>query len=174
MIVRTLLGFKWILMSSIGLVICWILVKLFGASRSRSSEKLRDPRFSIGFFHPYCNAGGGGERVLWVALKFLLERYPTFRYIVYTGDVDVSAVRILQNAKARFNIDISIDSVEFVYLTRRPWIEAYKYPHFTLLGQSIGSIYLGFEALGKFVPDVYIDTMGYAFTLPVFKIPWPK
>lgn len=23
----------------------------------------------IGFFHPYCNAGGGGERVLWVAGK---------------------------------------------------------------------------------------------------------
>ena len=25
----------------------------------------------FGFFHPYCNAGGGGERVLWVAIKAL-------------------------------------------------------------------------------------------------------
>jgi len=32
----------------------------------------------IGIFHPYCNAGGGGERVLWVALKFLLEKYAYF------------------------------------------------------------------------------------------------
>lgn len=25
----------------------------------------------IGIFHPYCNAGGGGEKVLWVALQAL-------------------------------------------------------------------------------------------------------
>ena len=25
----------------------------------------------VGFFHPYCNAGGGGERVLWTALRAL-------------------------------------------------------------------------------------------------------
>lgn len=28
---------------------------------------------------------------------------------------------------------------------------------------------LGWDALRKFVPDVYIDSMGYAFTLPMFK-----
>lgn len=27
----------------------------------------------------------------------------------------------------------------------------------------------GLEALGKLRPDVYLDTMGYAFTLPLFK-----
>jgi len=26
---------------------------------------------TVGFFHPYCNAGGGGERVLWVAIRCL-------------------------------------------------------------------------------------------------------
>lgn len=34
----------------------------------------------IGIFHPYCNAGGGGERVLWCAVKALLSKY-VFRYI---------------------------------------------------------------------------------------------
>lgn len=29
-----------------------------------------------------------------------------------------------------------------------------------MLGQSIGSIILGFEALLKFQPDIYLDTMG--------------
>jgi len=29
----------------------------------------------IGFFHPYCNAGGGGERVLWIAVQALQKRY---------------------------------------------------------------------------------------------------
>jgi len=28
----------------------------------------------IGFFHPYCNAGGGGERVLWIAVQALQTR----------------------------------------------------------------------------------------------------
>lgn len=29
---------------------------------------------------------------------------------------------------------------------------------------------LGFEAINVLVPDVYLDTMGYAFTFPLFKI----
>ena len=29
---------------------------------------------TIGFFHPYCNAGGGGERVLWTAIRALQTR----------------------------------------------------------------------------------------------------
>ena len=28
----------------------------------------------VGFFHPYCNAGGGGERVLWVAIRALQKK----------------------------------------------------------------------------------------------------
>ena len=28
----------------------------------------------VGFFHPYCNAGGGGERVLWIAVQALQTR----------------------------------------------------------------------------------------------------
>ena len=43
------------------------------------------------------------------------------------------------------------------------------YPRFTLLGQSFGSILLGIEALHKCRPNVFLDTMGYAFTLPLFK-----
>lgn len=32
----------------------------------------------IGIFHPYCNAGGGGEKVLWVALQALQKRQVVF------------------------------------------------------------------------------------------------
>lgn len=39
------------------------------------------------------------------------------------------------------------------------------YPHFTLLGQSLGSLVLMFEAMSLVVPDMVIDTMGYAFAL---------
>lgn len=35
-----------------------------------------------------------------------------------------------------------------------------------MLGQSLGSLVLAYEAISSFVPDIFIDTMGYAFTLP--------
>ena len=64
---------------------------------------------------------------------------------------------------------IDEDNTSFVYLKWRHWVEPEIYPYCTMLGQSIGSILLGLEALWKYPPDVYIDTMGYAFTLPVFR-----
>jgi alpha-1,2-mannosyltransferase len=44
------------------------------------------------------------------------------------------------------------------------------YPHFTLILQSLGSMILGFEALIKYNPDIFIDTMGYSFTYPIAKL----
>lgn len=35
-----------------------------------------------------------------------------------------------------------------------------------MLGQSLASLLLAYEAISSFVPDIFIDTMGYAFTLP--------
>ncbi|KAJ4443320.1 hypothetical protein ANN_04988 [Periplaneta americana] len=129
----------------------------------------KDGIFSVGFFHPYCNAGGGGERVLWCAIKAMQIRYANLKVVVYTGDLDSSPEEILKRAEQRFNIKL-VQPVQFVYLRHRRWVEAAMYPYFTLLGQSLGSLVLGAEALAGFVPDLYIDTMGYAFTLPLFKL----
>ncbi|XP_006639387.2 GDP-Man:Man(3)GlcNAc(2)-PP-Dol alpha-1,2-mannosyltransferase [Lepisosteus oculatus] len=122
----------------------------------------------VAFFHPYCNAGGGGERVLWCALRALQSRYKDASYVVYTGDQGVTGEQILEGARRRFNIRLP-GPVKFVFLKHRFLVEASLYPHFTLLGQSLGSIFLGWEALTELVPDIYIDSMGYAFTLPLFK-----
>lgn len=54
-----------------------------------------------------------------------------------------------------------------MHLSRRKWIEDHMYPHFTMIGQSLGSVYLACEALTKFTPQFYIDTSGYAFTYPL-------
>lgn len=122
----------------------------------------------VGFFHPYCNAGGGGERVLWCAIRALQTKYGNINCVVYTGDVDSTPEDILNRAQTRFNITFQRE-VRFVYLTQRKWVEASTYPYFTILGQSIGSMLLGLEALLKLAPDIYLDTMGYAFTIPIFK-----
>lgn len=122
----------------------------------------------VGFFHPYCNAGGGGERVLWCAIRALQNKYGNIKCVVYTGDVDATPEEILNQVQTRFSITL-VHEVRFVYLTQRKWVEMATYPYFTILGQSIGSMLLGLEALLKLAPDIYIDTMGYAFTIPIFK-----
>ena len=123
----------------------------------------------VGFFHPYCNAGGGGERVLWHSICALQKRYSFVRCVVYTGDSrTIKPKDILNKAQDRFGI-VFPKEVKFVYLRCRCLVEAGCWPRFTLLGQSIGSIILGMEALVSFAPHVYIDTMGYAFTVPLFR-----
>ena len=99
---------------------------------------------SVGFFHPYCDAGGGGERVLWCAIKAMAKRYRArARFVVYTGDLGSAPDQIIQRAKSRFQIDLSDTKVEFVYLHKRRWVEAKTFPRFTLIGQSLGSLILG-------------------------------
>jgi len=93
--------------------------------------------------------------------------------VIYTGDVDVSREEILARVRQRFNIRLPRDDpseLHFAFLQRRSWVEASRYPVFTLLGQSLGSLVLGLEALLRCIPDVYFDSMGYAFTLPLFRL----
>lgn len=126
-------------------------------------------KVQIGIFHPYCNAGGGGERVLWCAIRALQQKFGKKIHIkIYTGDVTLTNEKILQNAKNVFNIAVDASNIDFVFLFKRNWVEAERYPRFTLLGQSIGSMVFGLEALLKYQPDIFIDTMGYAFTYPIF------
>nr|XP_002129496.1 GDP-Man:Man(3)GlcNAc(2)-PP-Dol alpha-1,2-mannosyltransferase-like [Ciona intestinalis] len=143
---------------------CLACLKILVLNRKwrRGSQKV------IGFFHPYCNAGGGGERVLWCAVRAIQESHPGVKCVVYTGDITSTASQILNKASSTFGITLS-NSVDFVFLRRRRWVEATRYPILTLLGQSMGSVWLGVEALLACPPDVFLDTMGYAFTLPLFK-----
>lgn len=58
--------------------------------------------------------------------------------------------------KARFAISLSPELVHFVFLESRRYVEDSTWPRFTLLGQSLGSMYLVWEAMGKLIPDLYI------------------
>ncbi|KAG9019903.1 asparagine-linked glycosylation protein [Tulasnella sp. 427] len=130
----------------------------------KSSSKRRT---IVGFFHPYCNAGGGGEVVLWTAIAYLQRTEPNVICAIYTGDKDATKNEILSKAKSRFDIDISPHNLEFVWLSNRNKVDAATWPKFTLIGQSVGSMLLALEAINALIPDIYIDTMGYAFTFNV-------
>ncbi|KAI7902045.1 uncharacterized protein BX663DRAFT_511548 [Cokeromyces recurvatus] len=121
----------------------------------------------LGFFHPYCNAGGGGERVLWTAIRGVHKKYPHVVCVVYTGDLEATKEQIIQKVKNNFNIELDPHRLTFIYLTKRYLVEDSRYPRFTLILQSLASIIIGYEAISKLVPDVFFDTMGYAFTYPL-------
>ncbi|KAJ9539895.1 hypothetical protein OSB04_026401 [Centaurea solstitialis] len=126
-------------------------------------------RRAVGFFHPYTNDGGGGERVLWCAVKAIQEEQPDLDCVIYTGDHDASPDSLLRRAIDRFGVTL-IKPPKVVHLHKRKWIEETTYPRFTMIGQSLGSIYLSWEALNKFVPFYYLDTSGYAFTYPLARL----
>lgn len=84
------------------------------------------------------------------------------------GDVEYTHEEMMHKVTNNFKITLK-SSVELVHLHRRKWVEARLYPYFTLLGQSLGSLLMAWEAINKIVPHVYIDSMGYSFTLPLFK-----
>ena len=86
-------------------------------------------------------------------------RYPSAHCIVYSGDTEVESKDIMEKSVKTFGIKL-LRNVEFVFLQKRGWVEAKRYPFLTLLGQSLGSMYLGVEALLHRPPDVYLDTMG--------------
>ena len=91
-------------------------------------------------------------------LNLVSIRYPEWEFIIYTGDVESPPDLILKNAKERFNISLE-RGVTFVYLRTRFLVEAQMYPVFTLLGQSIGSVILGLEALFRFLPGKMLFTV---------------
>ena len=92
-------------------------------------------------------------------------RWPKATCVVYSGDHDTDRNTMIEKVKDRFGITLHPPTLVILYLSTRHLVLASTYPHFTLLGQSLGSLALAYDAFTLIVPDIFIDTMGYAFTL---------
>ena len=145
-----------------------------GGSATNGGWASDDWQGIVGFLHPFCNAGGGGERVLWAAIKATQKRWPNAICAVYTGDEDATKSTILERVENRFNIRLHPPTIVFLYLQTRSWVLSSTWPRFTLLGQSLGSLIMGYDAFSLVVPDIFIDTMGYSFTLALSKFFFPN
>ncbi|KAJ2829797.1 asparagine-linked glycosylation protein [Coemansia sp. 'formosensis'] len=124
--------------------------------------------YYLGFFHLYPNIGGGGERVLWTMIKAIQDKYPFIVSVIYSGD-GVSRDQLLQNVQAKFGLTLRPDTIYVVELSNRWWVD-HKFPRFTMLMQSLGSVILAAKAIHQFCPDVFVETVGFAFTYPLIHL----
>ncbi|WVQ76077.1 hypothetical protein IAR50_005714 [Cryptococcus sp. DSM 104548] len=128
----------------------------------------------VGFWHPFCNAGGGGERVLWVAIRHIQKTNKETMVLVYSGDYpEASKEEIIGKVKERFSIILDPKRLHFIPLRSRYLVSDGYWKYFTLLSQSLGSIVLAWEGLcGKdgMWGDIFIDSMGYGLTYPAVRL----
>lgn len=73
---------------------------------------------------------------------------------------------MIDRALNKFGVELT-SKIKVVQLKRTSALDPSKYPRFTLLLQSLSSVVVGFEALYKLIPRVYVDTCGVPFVLPL-------
>ena len=93
-----------------GEVLLWALLIALVAIIRRISlgilNSRRNRKRAVGFFHPYTNDGGGGERVLWCAVKAIQDENPSLECVVFTGDHDASPESLMARAVDRFGVKL--------------------------------------------------------------------
>jgi alpha-1,2-mannosyltransferase len=124
----------------------------------------------IAFFHPFCYTGGGGEKVLWVAIDTILRRYSNFSITIYVKQTELSKKEILEKIKNQFNLDIDENRINFVQLLSWKLTVAETYPVVRLLLQNVGAAITGLEGLIKYRPDIFVETVGYGYINPIAKL----
>ncbi len=155
---------------------------------------------AVGFFHPYCDGMGGGERVLWCAVQALQKtlgheendecegatsieaaeaeeaarrkrRANPIPILIYTSHENAAKKdEILAAVQRKFGIKILSSAVQFVGLSSVKLCEASCYPKFTVLLQSVGGAIVAAEGFLRRPCSVFIESTGFAFSFPVAKM----
>ena len=149
--------------------VCYFATMYYFPKRRRKNDKI-----VLAFFHPHCDSGGGGERVLWVMVEALLREEALsnrLKIVIYASKGENCKGAILASVKDSFRIDVSqySDRLSFVCVSSTSLLDAKWYPVATMLFQSVASIIVGLECIIRHSPDIYCDTMGAAFTYPLAK-----
>ena len=126
----------------------------------------------IAFFHPFCDAMGGGEKVLFEAIKALQDEkeFENDTLLVYSG-AEMSAEQLCKAIKDKFSTQVNLkrNNLQFVKLKTHETMQAENYPSCTLLWQLIAYNRVCAEALQLKPCDVFIDTIGVGFAYPLVK-----
>ncbi|CAI2367033.1 unnamed protein product [Moneuplotes crassus] len=154
--------------------VCLILTGMFLCFTNFRKRILMNQVFEskkiIGFYHPYTNACGGGEKVLFLALKAIsvMAKRTKSKIVIYTVE-DQDAEEIVQRAAERFNFKVDFE-FKLVRITRRYFTDQHSVVKLSLLNQAIGNIVSVIEAITTCPPDIFVDTIGVGFGYPFVKL----
>uniref|UniRef100_A0A183AS15 ALG11_N domain-containing protein n=1 Tax=Echinostoma caproni TaxID=27848 RepID=A0A183AS15_9TREM len=113
----------------------------------------------VTFFHPFCTSRGGGERVLWAAIKSMQSyKSKPIVIVVYTQDSQCLTNRkqVLNEVKQTFGVQLdSKFPLHFVLLSTTRLLTPQMYPVLTLAGQALGSMLVAYAHY----PTVSVDML---------------
>ena len=112
---------------ALGLLIASILIivsrlNYYLKLRALKKQKFQPNTKIVGFFHPNCDAGAGGEKVLWSAVQALQrtsefeKRKTPVQILVYSGSKMEHRDILEQKVHQRFGIEIDDTNLHFVNL----------------------------------------------------------
>jgi len=147
--------------------------------RIAREKGVKSPVLVIGFFHPNCDAGAGGEKVLWQAVKALQnskgafgKKEPHVHIQVYSGSTMDTQEMIRTKVTERFGIEIDTENVDFVHLDQSSAksLDPANYPVMTVVLQAVAFIRVSIHAASLQPCDIFVDSMGVGFGYPFVKI----
>lgn len=104
-----------------------------------------------------------------MSIAAVQKNYPQANITIYGGRDKLTTDAICKMAQTTFGVKLS-RPIRIISLWTRFLMDSRIYPRLTLLLQSFGMFIMGFEALLRFRPDVMIDTIGTAFSYPIFTL----
>eukprot|EP00189_Rhodosorus_marinus_P003077 CAMPEP_0113961916 /NCGR_PEP_ID=MMETSP0011_2-20120614/5604_1 /TAXON_ID=101924 /ORGANISM="Rhodosorus marinus" /LENGTH=443 /DNA_ID=CAMNT_0000973669 /DNA_START=572 /DNA_END=1903 /DNA_ORIENTATION=- /assembly_acc=CAM_ASM_000156 len=137
----------------LGLLALWLSLRFLRRGRASSSTR-------VGFLHPSCGEGGGGERVLWRAVAALIAERENVEVVVFGGYGDPDDVKLKVQNQFGFDVD---RRVRIVQLRTGFWTKPSYFPVCTLLLQSLAGIIVTLEAMLTIPVDVFIETSAHPF-----------
>eukprot|EP00762_Andalucia_godoyi_P003991 ANDGO_05597.mRNA.1 GDP-Man:Man(3)GlcNAc(2)-PP-Dol alpha-1 len=148
------------------------VVRLFCVFFWRRPKKSRDA--AISYFHPFALSGGGGERVLWQAVRGHLE-FSDSNLVIYSSQIPESLDHLSRKIGSSFGIHLDPSVLHrrlaFVHLPFSACLDPQSFPVATMFFQLFGAVCVAFHAVLRdpFV-QVFIDSTGWAPTLMFAKV----
>lgn len=164
--------------------------------RTRAAWKVASGATVLGIYHPFCAGHAGGERVLWQMIHVFRSLHDrgvlNLHVVVYAADTGKRPGAILRAAAERFGFpDLGTETtintggrsgrkaespramvIDFKFIAPAAInrLDESAWPRFTMIGQSLASVVVAWLGLWAATPDVFLDTTGAAFTLPLANV----
>lgn len=140
-------------MDAYAVLLALLAVLKFRNNWSRKRKHLinfRRRSSSVGFLHPHCLDGGGGERVFSCAVVAVKNLWPHLHIVVYLArnSARVSVSNAVNMSRERVPLQFGLDFAEIDFepvdiLKLAPLVDGKRYSRFTLCLQALGALRVG-------------------------------